>query len=102
MTAIGRRYNGRLPLPADDAAGIKDPKVSVPFYERHFGMKLVPAMTFLRCHSPLSSLLPLTAHSLHAPSPQWKFSLYFLERPRDAAAAALPLPGTKASAPAPG
>lgn len=36
---------------------IKDPKVSVPFYEKHFGMKLVHTYDF----------------------PQWKFSIYFLE-----------------------
>ncbi|CAJ1386975.1 unnamed protein product [Effrenium voratum] len=40
---------------------IKDPKVSVPFYEKHFGMKLVHWIEF----------------------PQWKFTVYFLERPRD-------------------
>mmetsp|Transcript_13029 Transcript_13029/g.43347 ORF Transcript_13029/g.43347 Transcript_13029/m.43347 type:complete len:348 (-) Transcript_13029:530-1573(-) len=72
MTAIGRRYNASF---QQTMLRIKDPKVSVPFYERHFGMKLVHRYDF----------------------PQWKFSLYFLERPRDAAAAALPSPGTKAS-----
>jgi lactoylglutathione lyase len=36
---------------------IKDPKVSVPFYEKHFGMKLVHWIDF----------------------PQWKFTVYFLE-----------------------
>eukprot|EP00931_Biecheleriopsis_adriatica_P058644 TRINITY_DN34970_c0_g1_i1.p1 TRINITY_DN34970_c0_g1~~TRINITY_DN34970_c0_g1_i1.p1 ORF type:complete len:422 (+),score=79.81 TRINITY_DN34970_c0_g1_i1:58-1266(+) len=40
---------------------IKDPKVSVPFYETHFGMKLVHWIDF----------------------PQWKFTVYFLERPRE-------------------
>lgn len=40
---------------------IKDPKVSVPFYEKHFGMKLVHWIDF----------------------PQWKFTVYFLERPRE-------------------
>ncbi|KAL8443003.1 hypothetical protein Emed_006997 [Eimeria media] len=50
---------------------IKDPKVSVPFYERHFGMKLVHTYNF----------------------DESGFSLYFLERPRDDAK--LPTPGTK-------
>merc|ERR1719238_2564055 len=40
---------------------IKDPKVSVPFYCENFGMKVV--------------------HEYHFP--EFKFSLYFLERPRD-------------------
>jgi len=40
---------------------IKDPKVSVPFYEKHFGMKLIHWIDF----------------------PQWKFTVYFLERPRE-------------------
>lgn len=40
---------------------IKDPKVSVPFYEKNFGMKLVHKADF----------------------PQWKFSVYFLELPRE-------------------
>ena len=40
---------------------IKDPKVSVPFYEKNFGMKLVHWMSF----------------------PQWKFTVYFLERQRE-------------------
>jgi len=39
---------------------VKDPKVSVPFYEQHFGMKLVHRIDF----------------------PQWKFAVYFLELPR--------------------
>jgi lactoylglutathione lyase len=39
---------------------IKDPKVSVPFYEKHFGMKLIHQYDF----------------------PEWKFSVYFLEIPR--------------------
>ncbi|KAL8451923.1 hypothetical protein Emag_002575 [Eimeria magna] len=50
---------------------IKDPKVSVPFYERNFGMKLVHTYNFNDSG----------------------FSLYFLERPRDGAV--LPSPGTK-------
>ncbi len=48
---------------------IKDPKASIPFYEHNFGMRLV--------------------HSYHFSED--KFSLYFLERPRDGAA--LPPPG---------
>eukprot|EP00462_Mataza_sp_D1_P019700 CAMPEP_0175139670 /NCGR_PEP_ID=MMETSP0087-20121206/11040_1 /TAXON_ID=136419 /ORGANISM="Unknown Unknown, Strain D1" /LENGTH=345 /DNA_ID=CAMNT_0016422723 /DNA_START=57 /DNA_END=1094 /DNA_ORIENTATION=+ len=39
---------------------IKDPKVSIPFYEKNFGMKLVHKYDF----------------------PQWKFSVYFLESQR--------------------
>ncbi|KAL8450472.1 hypothetical protein Emed_002560 [Eimeria media] len=50
---------------------IKDPKVSVPFYERNFGMKLVHTYNFNESG----------------------FSLYFLERPRDGVK--LPNPGTK-------
>ena len=53
---------------------IKDPAVSVPFYEKHFGMQLIHKYDF----------------------PQWKFSVYFMERRRDDAAK-LPEPGTKAS-----
>lgn len=40
---------------------IKDPKISVPFYEKNFGCKLVHWIDF----------------------PQWTFSVYFLERPRE-------------------
>jgi lactoylglutathione lyase len=40
---------------------IKDPKVSVPFYEKNFGMKLVHWIEFK----------------------QWKFTVYFLERQRE-------------------
>ena len=40
---------------------IKSPAVSVPFYEKNFGMKLVHWISF----------------------PQWKFSVYFLERQRE-------------------
>mmetsp|Transcript_56040 Transcript_56040/g.99783 ORF Transcript_56040/g.99783 Transcript_56040/m.99783 type:complete len:403 (-) Transcript_56040:101-1309(-) len=40
---------------------VKDPKVSVPFYENNFGMKLIHWIDF----------------------PQWKFTVYFLERPRE-------------------
>lgn len=39
---------------------IKDPKISIPFYENNFGMKLVHKYDF----------------------PQWKFSVYFLESQR--------------------
>jgi len=39
---------------------IKDPKVSVPFYEKHFGMKLIHWIDF----------------------PKWTFTVYFLERPK--------------------
>lgn len=39
---------------------IKDPKISIPFYEKNFGMKMVHAYDF----------------------PQWKFSVYFLETQR--------------------
>jgi len=38
-----------------------DPKVTVPFYEKHFGMKLVHWIDF----------------------PQWTFTVYFMERPRE-------------------
>jgi lactoylglutathione lyase len=40
---------------------IKDPKVSIPFYEKHFGMKLIHWICF----------------------PQWTFTVYFLELPRE-------------------
>jgi len=40
---------------------IKDPTVSVPFYEKHFGMKLVHWIKF----------------------DQWKFTVYFMERQRE-------------------
>jgi len=40
---------------------VKDPKISIPFYEKNFGMKLIHWMNF----------------------PQWKFSVYFLERQRE-------------------
>lgn len=53
---------------------IKDPKISVPFYEKNFGMKLVHRYDF----------------------PQWKFSLYFMERTPDAAEIPGP-PGTEES-----
>jgi len=56
MEALGKKYNAVL---QQTMLRIKDPKVSVPFYEKHFGMQLVHKYDF----------------------PQWKFSLYFLERP---------------------
>jgi len=40
---------------------VKDPKVTVGFYEEHFGMKLIHFIAF----------------------PQWGFTVYFMERPRD-------------------
>ncbi|XP_026192185.1 lactoylglutathione lyase [Cyclospora cayetanensis] len=52
---------------------IKDPAISVPFYEKHFGMKLIHKYTF----------------------DEAGFSLFFLERPRDGAT--LPTPGTRES-----
>ena len=69
---VGRRNNASF---HQTMLRIKDPKVSVPFYERHFGMKLVHQYDF----------------------PQWKFSLYFLERPRDSDVGSLAPPGTKES-----
>uniref|UniRef100_A0A7S4F8Q5 Aldoketomutase n=1 Tax=Chrysotila carterae TaxID=13221 RepID=A0A7S4F8Q5_CHRCT len=54
---------------------IKDPKASLEFYKKHFNMQLVHRYDF----------------------PQWKFSLYFLERPRDKDIESLPPPGTKES-----
>jgi len=56
MEALGKKYNAVL---QQTMLRIKDPKVSVPFYEKHFEMQLVHKYDF----------------------PQWKFSLYFLERP---------------------
>eukprot|EP00428_Durinskia_dybowskii_P012809 CAMPEP_0170223374 /NCGR_PEP_ID=MMETSP0116_2-20130129/11386_1 /TAXON_ID=400756 /ORGANISM="Durinskia baltica, Strain CSIRO CS-38" /LENGTH=347 /DNA_ID=CAMNT_0010474075 /DNA_START=72 /DNA_END=1116 /DNA_ORIENTATION=- len=55
---IGKKYNASL---QQCMLRIKDPSVSVPFYEKHFGMKLVHKYDF----------------------PQFKFSLYFLEKPKD-------------------
>ena len=52
MEALGKKYNAVL---QQTMLRIKDPKVSVPFYEKHFGMQLVHKYDF----------------------PQWKFSLYF-------------------------
>lgn len=51
---------------------IKDPKITVPFYENHFGFKLVHKIDF----------------------DQWKFSLYFLMIPREGEV--LPEPGMHA------
>jgi len=53
---------------------IKDPKVTVPFYEKHFGMRVVHKYDF----------------------PTMKFSLYFLERTPEGATIPGP-PGTEAS-----
>lgn len=36
---------------------IKDPKVTVPFYERHFGMKLVRPSAAARQHTPANPYL---------------------------------------------
>lgn len=55
---IGKKYNASL---QQAMLRIKDPSVSVPFYEKHFGMKLVHRYDF----------------------PAFKFSLYFLEKLRD-------------------
>jgi len=55
---IGKKYNASF---QQTMLRIKDPAVSVPFYENNFGMKLVHKYDF----------------------PQFKFSLYFMERPRD-------------------
>jgi len=55
---IGKKYNASL---QQCMLRIKDPKVSVPFYEKNFGMKLVHKYDF----------------------PAFKFSLYFMERPKD-------------------
>ena len=51
---------------------VKDPKKSLQFYGFHFGMRLVHKYDF----------------------PQWKFSLYFLERPRNEAVTLIPRAGT--------
>jgi lactoylglutathione lyase len=54
---------------------IKDPKVTVPFYENNFGFTLIHKYDF----------------------PQWNFSLYFLTTLTDAEKAVMPTPGTKES-----
>lgn len=73
---IGSKYNAVF---QQTMLRIRDPKVSLPFYEKHFGMRLVHKYDF----------------------PQWKFSLYFLERPTFPAPAgfteAAAAPGTPAS-----
>jgi len=56
--SIGKKYNASL---QQCMLRIKDPKVSVPFYEEHFGMKLIHKYDF----------------------PAFKFSLYFMEFPRE-------------------
>jgi lactoylglutathione lyase len=66
---IGKKYKASF---QQTMVRIKDPKVSVPFYIENFGMKL--------------------AHEYHFP--EFKFSLYFLERPRDGQ----PFPGSVPSA----
>jgi lactoylglutathione lyase len=66
----GSRYNA---LFQQTMLRIRDPSITVPFYEKNFGMRLVHRYDF----------------------PQWKFSLYFLERTHDGVE--LPAPGTKAS-----
>lgn len=55
---------------------IKDPKVTVPFYEKNFGFKLI--------------------HTYHFE--QWNFSLYFLAILPKNVEVELPTPGTKESA----
>lgn len=72
MVCPGRVHNASF---QQTMLRIKDPKASVPFYEKHCGMRLVHRYDF----------------------PQWKFSLYFMERVRDASVASLPPPGTKES-----
>mmetsp|Transcript_36764 Transcript_36764/g.80623 ORF Transcript_36764/g.80623 Transcript_36764/m.80623 type:complete len:353 (-) Transcript_36764:122-1180(-) len=57
-TPIGTKYRANF---QQTMLRIKDPKVSVPFYEQNFGMKLIHRYDF----------------------PEFKFSLYFLERPRE-------------------
>eukprot|EP00927_Polykrikos_kofoidii_P084062 TRINITY_DN8763_c0_g2_i1.p1 TRINITY_DN8763_c0_g2~~TRINITY_DN8763_c0_g2_i1.p1 ORF type:complete len:372 (+),score=66.83 TRINITY_DN8763_c0_g2_i1:66-1118(+) len=58
MAPIGLKYRASF---QQSMLRIKDPAVSVPFYQQHFGMKLVHKYDF----------------------PTFNFSLYFLERPRD-------------------
>lgn len=55
---LGKKYKASF---QQTMLRIKDPTVSVPFYETHFGMKLVHKYDF----------------------PAFKFSLYFLELPRE-------------------
>jgi len=61
LQTIGTKYNAYF---QQTMLRIKDPKVSVPFYQKHFGMNLVHKYDF----------------------PKWKFSLYFLETSREGAA----------------
>jgi len=51
---------------------IRDPSVTVPFYENNFGMTLLDRLDF----------------------PQWEFSLYFMASVPDSEKASLPTPGT--------
>eukprot|EP01065_Artemidia_motanka_P038171 TRINITY_DN47028_c0_g1_i1.p1 TRINITY_DN47028_c0_g1~~TRINITY_DN47028_c0_g1_i1.p1 ORF type:complete len:386 (+),score=114.64 TRINITY_DN47028_c0_g1_i1:80-1159(+) len=67
---MSRRIGAHNPRFQQTMLRIKDPKVSVPFYQQHFGMKVVHKADF----------------------PQWKFSVYFLEVPREGQA--VPEPGT--------
>ena len=53
---------------------IKDPKLTVPFYEKHFGFQLIHSYDF----------------------PEWKFSLYFMGIVPDGEI--LPAPGTQEAA----
>ena len=55
---------------------IKDPKITIPFYEKNFGFKLIHTYRF----------------------DQWNFSLYFLAILPKNVEAQLPTPGTKESA----
>ena len=48
---------------------IKDPKVSVPFYERHFGMKLVHRYDFPQAPQPTELPAPLTRPLSPCPLP---------------------------------
>ena len=68
-TSIGRKFNASL---QQTMLRVRNPEASIKFYEQHFGLKLVHKYTF----------------------PDWKFDLYFMERPRDADVASLPKPGT--------
>jgi lactoylglutathione lyase len=67
---IGKKYNASF---QQTMLRIKDPKVSVPYYCDNFGMKVV--------------------HEYHFP--EFKFSLYFLERPRDGQALPSKVPSTE-------
>jgi lactoylglutathione lyase len=54
---------------------IKDPKITVPFYENNFGFTLIHKYDF----------------------PHWQFSLYFLTTLTEAEKACMPTPGSKES-----